>query len=70
MSGASPVWVGRDGAVGVIELARPDTPDEIYSRDFALPPELVSAAGGRLHVKFVAKPGSIAGGLYGLRLLR
>ncbi len=24
MSGASPVWVGRDGAVGVIELARPD----------------------------------------------
>lgn len=62
--------VVNDRRIAEIELARPDTPDEIYSRDFALPPELVSAAGGRLHVKFVAKPGSIAGGLYGLRLLR
>lgn len=42
----------------------------VYTRDFPLPAELVKAAGGKLHVKFVAKPGSIAGGLYGLRLLR
>ncbi|HEU6456133.1 MAG TPA: DUF6805 domain-containing protein, partial [Roseateles sp.] len=62
--------VVNDRRIAEIELARPDTPDEIYTRDFALPPELVRAAGGRLNVKFVAKPGSIAGGLYGLRLLR
>jgi len=35
-----------------------------------LPPELVRTAGGKLGVKFIAKPDSIAGGLYGLRLLR
>ena len=36
----------------------------------ALPPALVQGANGRLEVKFVAKEGSMAGGLYGLRLLR
>jgi len=41
-----------------------------YTVDYALPPALVAAAKGKLVVKFVAKPGSIAGGLYGLRLLR
>jgi len=41
-----------------------------YTVDYALPPSLVAAAKGKLVVKFVAKPGSIAGGLYGLRLLR
>ena len=43
---------------------------EIYSRDFELPAHLVKASAGKLSVKFVAQPGSIAGGLYGLRLLR
>ncbi|XHS78662.1 beta-L-arabinofuranosidase domain-containing protein [Burkholderiaceae bacterium UC74_6] len=56
--------------IAEIELVRPDTTDELYTRDFPLPPELVSAAHGKLKVKFVARPGSIAGGLYGLRLLR
>ena len=56
--------------VAEVELGKPDTADEIYTRDFPLPAELVRAAGGKLNVKFVAKPGSIAGGLYGLRLLR
>ncbi|RZL36620.1 MAG: hypothetical protein EOP35_10640 [Rubrivivax sp.] len=45
-------------------------PQTVYSRDFPLPSELVKAAGGKLAVKFVARPGSLAGGLYGLRLLR
>jgi DUF1680 family protein len=48
-------------------------PDEIYSRDFAIPPELAAAAlarGGKVELKFVARAGSVAGGLYGLRLLR
>lgn len=56
--------------IAEIALARPDAPDEIYTREFPLPPELVRAAAGKLGVKFVAQPGSIAGGLYGLRLLR
>ncbi|MFG6430336.1 beta-L-arabinofuranosidase domain-containing protein [Roseateles sp. LYH14W] len=56
--------------VAEVELGKPDMADEIYTREFPLPPELVRAAGGKLNVKFVAKPGSIAGGLYGLRLLR
>jgi DUF1680 family protein len=43
---------------------------EFYTRDFALPPALVQGANGKLEVKFVAKEGSMAGGLYGLRLLR
>ena len=43
---------------------------EIYSRDFELPAALVQASSGKLSVKFVARPGSIAGGLYGLRLMR
>ncbi|MCV2369585.1 glycoside hydrolase family 127 protein [Roseateles oligotrophus] len=47
-----------------------DAEQEIYSRDFALPPDLVQASAGKLLVKLVARPGSVAGGLYGLRLLR
>ena len=44
--------------------------DEIYTVEYAIPPSLVAAAGGKLVVKFVAANGSVAGGLYGLRLLR
>lgn len=56
--------------VADIELASDASREEIYTRDIALPAALVQAAGGKLEVKFVAQPGSIAGGLYGLRLLR
>lgn len=45
-------------------------PEEIYSVDYPIPPGLVAAAGGKLVVKFVGRDGSVAGGLYGLRLLR
>ncbi len=48
-------------------------PQEIYTRDFAIPPELAAAAavqGGGMELKFVARAGSVAGGLYSLRLLR
>jgi DUF1680 family protein len=44
--------------------------DEFYTRDVALPAALVQGAGDSVEVKFVAKEGSVAGGLYGLRLLR
>ncbi|KAB8058459.1 glycosyl hydrolase [Janthinobacterium sp. FT14W] len=47
-----------------------DAPQELHAVDVALPPELVKAAGGKLVVKFVAGKDSVAGGLYGLRLLR
>lgn len=45
-------------------------PQELYTVDYPIPPALVAAAGGKLVVKFVARNGSVAGGLYGLRLLR
>lgn len=54
--------------VAELELASEAQP--LYARDIALPADLVAAAGGKLEVRFVAKPGSVAGGLYGLRLLR
>lgn len=41
---------------------------ELYTRDYAIPPG--AAVGGKLVVKFAARDGSVAGGLYGLRLLR
>ncbi|WP_373987585.1 beta-L-arabinofuranosidase domain-containing protein [Duganella sp. BuS-21] len=41
---------------------------ELYSRDYAIAPG--ATEGGKLVVKFVARDGSVAGGLYGLRLLR
>ncbi|MEO7497070.1 MAG: glycoside hydrolase family 127 protein [Massilia sp.] len=43
---------------------------DFYTRDIAIPADLVAASNGKLTVAFVAKPNSIAGGLYGLRLLR
>ncbi|KQV50124.1 glycoside hydrolase family 127 protein [Massilia sp. Root335] len=55
--------------IAEVELAA-DAAQEFYTRDFALPPALVQGASGKLEVKFVAKEGSMAGGLYGLRLLR
>ena len=41
---------------------------ELYSQDYAIPAG--SAVDGKLVIRFVARDGSIAGGLYGLRLLR
>jgi hypothetical protein len=45
--------------------------DDFYTVDYAIPPELVkSAKDGTLVLKFAAKKNSIAGGIYGVRLLR
>jgi DUF1680 family protein len=41
---------------------------ELYTRDYAIPPG--AAKDGKLVIKFVARENSVAGGLYGLRLLR
>jgi len=42
-------------------------PEAFYTRDIAIPPEL---AAEKLTVRFTARQDSIAGGLYGLRLLK
>jgi hypothetical protein len=55
--------------IAEVELAT-DEAQEFYTRDYALPTALVQNPNGKLEVKFVAKAGSVAGGLYGLRLLR
>lgn len=48
---------------------RPD--DDFYTAEYPIPPALIKAAkDGKLIVKFTAKKGSIAGGIYGVRLLR
>jgi len=47
-----------------------DAAEEIYTKDFALPEKIVRASNGKLVIKFVAHKDSIAGGLYGLRLLK
>ncbi|WP_137175077.1 beta-L-arabinofuranosidase domain-containing protein [Massilia sp. HP4] len=47
-----------------------DAGDEVYTIDFPIPEAVRKAAQGKMSVRFVAKPGSVAGGLYGLRLLR
>jgi DUF1680 family protein len=55
----------------IVEVELPtNEAQEFYTRDYALPAELVQNGGGKLEVKFVARTGSVAGGLYGLRLLR
>ena len=45
-------------------------PTDFYTQDIKIPAALATAAGGKLEVRFVARNGSLAGGLYGLRLLR
>jgi len=46
-----------------------DAAQEIYTKDFRIPAEWIKKSKGNLSIKFVAQPGSVAGGLYGLRLL-
>ena len=72
----SPVDAGRRFTVEVngqivaqLTLAVRQDPG-LYPYEVALPPGLASSAGGKLTVRFVANTGSIAGGLYGLRLLK
>lgn len=43
---------------------------EFFTVDYAIPAELVKKAKGKYTLKFVAAPGSVAGGIYGVRLLR
>jgi DUF1680 family protein len=47
-----------------------DVAEDVYTLDYPIPEAMRAAAQGRLSIRFVARPGSVAGGLYGLRLLR
>jgi DUF1680 family protein len=55
--------------VAEVELAT-DEAQEFYTRDYALPAEVLQRGSGKLEVSFIAREGSVAGGLYSLRLLR
>jgi hypothetical protein len=46
------------------------SPDRFVEETYAVPSDVVAAAAGRLDVRFVAHPGSRAGAVYGVRLLR
>lgn len=54
----------------VAELTLAPNEQPFYTLDVPLPPGLVAAGTGKLRVRFVARPGSVAGGLYALRLLK
>jgi hypothetical protein len=44
--------------------------ESFYSVEYDIPNEIVEEGNGILTIKFEAKPGSIAGGIYGVRLMR
>jgi DUF1680 family protein len=44
--------------------------DAFFTVDYAIPQDIVKKAKGKYTLKFVAAPGSVAGGIYGVRLLR
>ena len=43
---------------------------EFFTVDYAIPKELVKNSNGKYTLKFIATKGSVAGGIYGVRLLR
>ncbi|HSC68701.1 MAG TPA: DUF6805 domain-containing protein, partial [Cellvibrio sp.] len=43
---------------------------EFFTVDYKIPADLVKQAKGKYTLNFVAAPGSVAGGIYGVRLLR
>jgi DUF1680 family protein len=55
--------------IAAVELPT-DAAQEFYTRDYALPADLVRDDSGKLEIQFLAKEESVAGGLYGLKLLR
>jgi len=44
--------------------------DTFFTVDYSVPPQVVQASGGELVVKFQATEGSVAGGIYEVRLLK
>jgi DUF1680 family protein len=66
---------GRNWALEVNGLRLPlklraDAASDFYTVEVPLPADLLAASGGQLKLRFIALEGSVAGGLYGLRLLK
>ncbi len=56
-----------------VELAKVESTGdarEFFDVDYSISEAVIKNSQGKLQVKFVAEPGSIAGGIYGVRLLR
>lgn len=43
---------------------------EFFTVDYPIPSEVINKSNGKYTLKFIAEPGSVAGGIYGVRLLR
>jgi hypothetical protein len=66
------VWVNGQALppLALHDQADPGADGPFYDLDLPLPAAALAAAPGRLQLRFVAEPGSVAGGLYGLRWLK
>jgi DUF1680 family protein len=60
------IWL-NDELIAKVELQGDQR--EFFTVDYAIPRELVKKSAGKYTLKFVAASGSIAGGIYGVRLL-
>lgn len=54
----------------IAQVESTDNAKEFFTVDYPIPPALVKRSSGKYTLKFTAAPGSIAGGIYGVRLLR
>ena len=68
-AGARQFDVTVDGKIIATETLNHNRPEEFYDAIYALPPELTTGK-QRVVVKFVARPGHVAGGVFGVRVLR
>jgi len=60
----------NDVLLAEVRLDAPE-PDQFIERDYPIPRRVLEAAGGEpITVTFKAKPGSMAGGIFGVRLLK
>ncbi|MCU4676459.1 glycoside hydrolase family 127 protein [Catenovulum sp. 2E275] len=59
-----------NGQTIATETLNGDKGNDFFTKDYVVPADLVANSKGKLTLKFVANPNSIAGGFYGVRLLR
>ncbi|KMT64277.1 acetyl-CoA carboxylase [Catenovulum maritimum] len=46
-----------------------DKGNQFFDLDYSIPSSVINSSNGKLTLKFIAKPGSVAGGIYGVRLM-
>lgn len=54
----------------IAEITLTGKADEFFTDSYAIPTQLIKQSKGKLRIKFVAVPGSMTGGIYGVRLMR